>query len=138
MNAVVAVSKASQFPLEDLGFDDELLGVIEERLTTSSKQEDTSSKKKGKKSGQGPKKVDTGLRKRATAAKGSDGSEAPQRLSASDTVGDGSASSTAEEQATTAVGPGDGPPAGEGAAPFSLAMLIAAKRKARLGKGKTD
>ena len=138
MNAVVAVSKASQFPLEDLGFDDELLGVIEERLTTSSKADDVLGKKKEKKSDQGPSKKDSGLRQRATAAKSSDGSKAPQRLSAAGTVGDRTSSSTRKEPATAAVGPGDGSPAGEDAAPFSLAMLIAAKRKARLSKGKTD
>ena len=134
MNAVVAVSKANNFPLEDLGFDDELLGAIEERLTTSSKQDDAKLSKGKQMQGKVKKTQKEGLRRRASAA---------ARKPEGDGGGGKPASAGVPEAKAT---PGElaGSPAGGAGtrgevSPISLSMLLSAKRKARgRGKGKAD
>jgi len=134
MNAVVAVSKANNFPLEDLGFDDELLGAIEERLTTSSKQGDAKTSKGKKMQGKVQKTQQEGLRRRASAA-----ARKPEEGD-----GRGKSASTGVPEAKTTPGELAGSPAGGagtpgGGGPISLSMLIAAKRKSRgKGQGKAD
>ena len=135
MNAVVAVSKANNFPLEDLGFDDELLGVIEERLTTSSKQDDAKGPKQAQ--GKGKSTRREGLRRRAPAVARTPGGGDGRVASAS--IGVSEAKSAPGELAGSPAGEPSTPGGSGGGGAVSLSMLIAAKRKARgRGQGKTD
>ena len=135
MNAVVAVSKANNFPFEDLGFDDELLGVIEERLTTSSKQDDAKGPKQAQGKGKSTKRE--GLRRRAPAVARTPGGGDGMVASAS--IGVSEAKSAPGELAGSPAGEPSTPGGSGGGGAVSLSMLIAAKRKARgRGQGKTD
>ena len=134
MNAVVAVSKAN-FPLEDLGFDNELLGVIAERLTTSSKQDDAKGPKQAQ--GKGTSTKREGLRRRAPAVARTPGGGDGRVASASIGVSEGK--SAPGELAGSPAGEPSTPGGSGGGGAVSLSMLIAAKRKARgRGQGKTD